>query len=66
MYRVGARQPALHGAVVAAFGRHSHSIAILGRPSTPEEAEYLARGDFPHRTDLSKLGTDSALCRKAG
>ncbi len=52
---VGARQPALHRAVVAAFGRHPHRNAILGRPSTPEEAEYLAKGDFPHQTDLAKL-----------
>lgn len=55
IYRVGVKQPALHRAVVATFGRHPHSNAILGRPSTPEEAEYLAKGDFPHQTDLSKL-----------
>ncbi len=55
MYRFAAKQPALHRATVAAFGRHPHRNAILGRPSTPEEAEYLAKGDFPHQTDLSKL-----------
>jgi uncharacterized protein (DUF924 family) len=55
-YRSAAQQPALHRAVVAGFGRHPHRNAILGRPSTPAEAEYLAKGDFPHQTDLSKLG----------
>jgi uncharacterized protein (DUF924 family) len=54
-YGFGAKQPALHRAVVAAFGRHPHRNAILGRLSTPEEAAYLAKGDFPHQTDLTKL-----------
>jgi uncharacterized protein (DUF924 family) len=54
-YRFGVRQPQLHRAVIAAFGRHPHRNAILGRVSTPEEAEYLFKGDFPHQSDLAKL-----------
>lgn len=34
--------------VIAAFGRHPHRNHILGRQSTPEEKEYLEKGDFPH------------------
>ena len=35
-------------AVIATFGRHPHRNRILGRPSTPEEEAYIAKGDFPH------------------
>ena len=45
-------------AVIAAFGRHPHRNAILGRNSSPEEAEYLARGAFPHQSDMRKLVRD--------
>lgn len=34
--------------VIAAFGRHPHRNAILGRASTPEEEAYIADGQFPH------------------
>ncbi len=34
--------------VIAAFGRHPHRNAILKRPSTPSEKEYIAKGEFPH------------------
>lgn len=34
--------------VIAAFGRHPHRNRILGRPSTPDEEEYLGKGEFPH------------------
>jgi uncharacterized protein (DUF924 family) len=37
-----------HRDVVARFGRHPHRNAVLGRPSTPEELEYLANGDLVH------------------
>ncbi|HSJ95878.1 MAG TPA: DUF924 family protein [Myxococcota bacterium] len=37
-----------HRDVVARFGRHPHRNAILGRPSTPDELEYLARGELVH------------------
>jgi uncharacterized protein (DUF924 family) len=34
--------------IVATFGRHPHRNAVLGRPSSPAEARYIAAGDFPH------------------
>ncbi|MCL7466535.1 DUF924 domain-containing protein [Phaeovulum sp. NW3] len=37
-------------AVIAAFGRHPHRNQILGRTSTPAEAAYIERGDFPHES----------------
>ena len=33
---------------IAAFGRHPHRNAVLGRISTPAEDAYIAKGDFPH------------------
>jgi len=41
-----------HRDVIARFGRHPHRNAILGRQSTPEELEYLARGQFVHMRSL--------------
>lgn len=38
-----------HREVVARFGRQPHRNAVLGRESTPEEREYLARGEFVHQ-----------------
>lgn len=35
-----------HRDVVRRFGRFPHRNAILGRPTTPEEAEYLANGGY--------------------
>lgn len=35
--------------VIAAFGRHPHRNAVLGRASTAAEEEYIAKGEFPHR-----------------
>ena len=35
---------------IRAFGRHPHRNPILGRVSTPEEAAYIAAGEFPHET----------------
>jgi uncharacterized protein (DUF924 family) len=37
-----------HRDVIARFGRHPHRNAILGRPSTPEELEYLANEQLVH------------------
>ncbi len=37
-----------HRDVIARFGRHPHRNAVLGRPSTPEELAYLARGQLVH------------------
>lgn len=44
-------QHALVKSVIARFGRHPHRNAILGRPSTAAEEEYIAAGDFPHLPD---------------
>jgi uncharacterized protein (DUF924 family) len=51
-YERGAEMPALHRDVIAAFGRHPHRNAVLGRTSTPAEIAYLDKGDFPHQRDL--------------
>ncbi len=53
LYAMSSRQPRLHRAVIARFGRHPHRNAVLGRESTAEELDYIARGDFPHLTKLS-------------
>jgi uncharacterized protein (DUF924 family) len=37
-----------HRDVIARFGRHPHRNRLLGRQSTAEELEYLARGDLVH------------------
>jgi len=37
-----------HRDVVARFGRHPHRNAVLGRPSTPEELDYLGAGQLVH------------------
>jgi uncharacterized protein (DUF924 family) len=37
-----------HRDVVARFGRHPHRNVVLGRESTPEELEYLAREQLVH------------------
>jgi uncharacterized protein (DUF924 family) len=41
-----------HRDVIARFGRHPHRNAVLRRHSTPEELDYLARGQFVHRWPL--------------
>jgi uncharacterized protein (DUF924 family) len=43
-----------HRDVIARFGRHPHRNAVLGRQSTPEELEYLARGEFVHTREVPK------------
>lgn len=35
-----------HRDVIARFGRYPHRNAVLGRPSTPEELDYLEKGDY--------------------
>lgn len=52
VYEMAAEQPRRHREVIAAFGRHSHRNAVLGRPSTPEEEAYIAAGVFPHQSRL--------------
>jgi uncharacterized protein (DUF924 family) len=41
-----------HRDVIARFGRHPHSNSVLGRQLTPEEFEYLARGQLVHQRPL--------------
>ena len=41
-----------HRDVIARFGRQPHRNAILGRPSTAEEIDYLAAGQFVHMRPL--------------
>jgi uncharacterized protein (DUF924 family) len=48
IYAFIAQQPVQVRKVIAAFGRHPHRNATLGRPSTPEEEAYIAEGKFPH------------------
>lgn len=48
LYEMSAGQARAHRDVIARFGRHPHRNAVLGRTSTPEEQEYIAKGDFPH------------------
>jgi uncharacterized protein (DUF924 family) len=47
-YVFAAQQPVEVRKVIAAFGRHPHRNALLGRISTPEEEAYIAEGRFPH------------------
>lgn len=47
-YEFAAQQPVEFRKVIAAFGRHPHRNAILGRASTPEEEAYIGEGKFPH------------------
>jgi uncharacterized protein (DUF924 family) len=49
MLEHSASQARGHRDVVARFGRQPHRNAILGRTSTPEELEYLARGELVHQ-----------------
>lgn len=34
--------------IIAAFGRHPHRNAVLGRISTAAEEAYIVKGEFPH------------------
>jgi uncharacterized protein (DUF924 family) len=52
-----AEQARRHRQVITQFGRHPHRNAALGRPSTPAEQAYLARGQFVHTRPIpSHLG----------
>ena len=48
LYRHSVSQARGHLEVISRFGRFPHRNPILGRVSTPEEAAYLAKGDFVH------------------
>jgi uncharacterized protein (DUF924 family) len=47
-YRIFEDQQRLAQEVIAAFGRHPHRNAVLGRLSTGAEEPYVAAGAFPH------------------
>jgi uncharacterized protein (DUF924 family) len=47
-----ASQARAHRDVIARFGRHPHRNAALGRPSAPEELDYLASGQLVHMRPL--------------
>jgi uncharacterized protein (DUF924 family) len=52
VYAFAVEQKILHRRVIETFGRFPHRNAALGRTSTPEEAAYVAGGQFPHRRPL--------------
>lgn len=52
LYAFAVEQKLLHRRVIETFGRFPHRNAALGRTSTPEEAAYVAEGQFPHRRPL--------------
>ena len=47
-FEFSANQARGHREVIARFGRHPHRNHLLGRQSTTEELEYLARGEPVH------------------
>jgi uncharacterized protein (DUF924 family) len=49
-----ASQARAHRDVIARFGRHPHRNAILNRPSTAEEIEYLASGQLVHTRPIPR------------
>ena len=53
-YRIVEDQQRLAREVIAAFGRHPHRNAALGRLSTVAEEAYIATGAFPHNRDIPK------------
>jgi uncharacterized protein (DUF924 family) len=48
MREFGLSQARGHRDVIARFGRHPHRNAVLRRASTPQEADYIKRGQFVH------------------
>ncbi len=44
--------------IIAAYGRHPHRNAILGRVTTDSERPYLEKGEFPHETEI-EVNTDA-------
>ncbi len=48
LYEFSANQARGHRDVIARFGRFPHRNPVLGRAPSPEEAAYLAKGDFVH------------------
>lgn len=67
-YRVVEDQNRMAREVIAAFGRHPHRNAVLGRLSTMAEETYLAIGAFPHQRDIpeTREGLEALLAEPAG
>jgi uncharacterized protein (DUF924 family) len=65
-YRIVEDQTRLAREIVAAFGRHPHRNAVLGRPSTAAEQPYLAAGRFPHNRPIpgSRVEVEAMLARR--
>lgn len=53
IYAFGAEQPRRGREVIRRFGRHPHRNELLGRESTPEEAEYVRAGQFAHNREFN-------------
>jgi uncharacterized protein (DUF924 family) len=47
-----AAQAKRHLEVIVRFGRHPHRNQVLGRQSTPDELDYLARGQLVHTRSM--------------
>jgi uncharacterized protein (DUF924 family) len=43
-----------HRDLIRRFGRHPHRNEVLGRQSTADELEYLAKGDFAHTRPIRR------------
>ena len=56
LYRHSVGQARGHLDVISRFGRFPHRNPVLGRASTPEEVEYLDKGDFVHMRRPPPLG----------
>jgi Bacterial protein of unknown function (DUF924) len=56
LYRHSVGQARGHLDVISRFGRFPHRNPVLGRASTPEEVEYLDKGDFVHLRRPRPLG----------
>ena len=56
MLEHSASQARGHRDVIARFGRQPHRNSVLGPISTPEELEYLARGEFVHERPAPRRG----------
>lgn len=49
--------------VISRFGRFPHRNHILDRPSTPEEIDYIERGDFVHLRSLPEQAETQSPAR---
>ncbi len=54
MFEFSLSQARGHRDVIARFGRFPHRNVVLGRSSTPEEVEYLQKGDYVFNRPLPR------------